>query len=345
MAHKTVKFALLSLLALISTTLLAQRKSISYKDAFLADKNTVVNLNIEYSTLQIVESYNDSITIISKVSILPTSVQDPFIDVIQKAQQSNEFDVNYTLKFEDDIQLNNKLISSCIVKVPMGTKLNIKSRHSEVEVKTVTGKITSNFEYVTFNADKLSDATPHTFEANFSKIIINSLENTLEISGTNLEIDLKQIKNIKSNTKFSTYKIEEIEKLEGQSYTDKFTVAKADSVEIKSEYTSCIINKLEQHFQAEMNYGALVLEYIAPTFETINIANTHVKTSLSVDRASAFSINADIRYCMLNHEEIPLKKITSPRGTLYSGEYGLSSRSNISIISSLGDVKIQLQDH
>lgn len=345
MTHKTVKFILLSLLILLTTTIFAQRKSISYTDGFPASKNVTVNLDIEYTTLEIVKSYSDSITIISEVSLMPTNVQHPFVGIIQKVQQSSNLDIHCVLKYEENIQVNNKLISSCVVKVPEGTQLNIKGKYSDVHIKTLTGKITSDFEYVTFNAENLNAATPHIFNANYSKIIVDSLENTLNINGTNLEIELKNIKEVNCKTKFSTFHINELEKLNSESYTDKFIITKADSIEIKSEYSSCSVNNLEQYFQGEMSYGTLLLKYISPRFTTINIASVYVNTQLNVDTASSFSVNADIRYCMLEHENIPLRRIVSPKGTLYSGEYGISSIGNISIISSFGDVNIHLLDN
>lgn len=323
----------------------AQHVDTVFHHIYTVGEMATLDLDFEHAEIILQNSESDSVIIETRVKLIPANYETPFAEIEEKTTQKDSLRIFSTVKVSEEIQPHNELKIISYISLPNTTKLTLKTRYSQTFLQGTTGLINANLDYSSFTAGPMPADTNHIFKAKYSEITFNELNNTLSIEGLSTKLNAKHIKKLVSNTQFSEYNIAQINTLLATSYTDKVKIQKADSVHIKGEYSSCIIDQLSQFLQAEMSYGALAVNNISSDFQTVNIANSYVNTKLTFSTESHFSINTDMRYCKLVQDKIELSKITSPTGDLQKGIWGklTLSEANVSIISSFGDVHLDFK--
>ena len=330
-------FTLLSLLAF------AQRQDTIIHDYYKAKQGITLNLDFQHTNLTILPSANDSIAIHTRIRVIPTNPKAPFAGITYET--NGKSNVYATITLGEDIQPRNELEASCEIHLPQHVHLKLKSRYGIVNIKAASGLLKANLSYTNLTLDTLSQGLPHHITADYSTLILNDSVDILEFTGENTNLKAKYINHLKTETHFSFFNITKVNSLKSESYTDKLILGSVDSLIINSKKSLCLINELKVFFQGEMNEGSLTIKDIKPGFEALNMSNTRVNSQLYFDSKCHFSLNADMRYCLLKQEHLTLQEIDSPNSTLYSGSYGKSeaTSSNLSIISAYGDVSIHLK--
>jgi len=335
----TIIFSVITILAF------SQKQESITHDYFKTETGSTLRINLQHTALTIVPSNNDSIAIHTHIRVYPTNPEAPFAGISVENTQQDSLHVSSSIIIGEEIQPNNALESRCEIHLPKGANLKIESHYGIIDINAVVNDMESTIAYTTLKIGTQSSFNTLAVTANYSTLSIDELDNTLEVDGKNIHINADRIKNIESKTEFSVFNINSAKRIKSESYTDKIVLGQVDSMFIESKKTLCHIGNLNLFFQGEMEDGTLFFNEVSPSFEAINIANSHVKSTLNFNKDAHFLVNADMRYCLLKQEQLNLQKVVSPNSTLYRGSYGSaqSKTSNLSIISAFEDVTIHIK--
>ena len=360
------KTSITILFCLMSLVTFAQKNDTTFVCQFSVYEDATLELDFQYTDLNIVSADNDSLKIETHINVTRTNTSTAFGDVeLYSTQSYDSLSVKAGVVFGNDFINYNEFKSTCTIAVPKEINLKINSRFGIVNINTAVGAVSANIDYVNFNSVSLSDAHSHKFVANYSTIDIENCNSEFTLKGTNNNFSCGTVDKLIADTKFSFVHVYNCKELNAKSYTDRFLLANSDSVHINSEKSTFVVH-VNGFIQSEMLHGRLCLQNIKPSFNTINIANQYTKTSLNFDPECEFLINADMRYCQLKSEvntfkyndsisitemkslskivpateTMTLNEIISPNGAQYSGYYGDNTdpSSKVSIVSSNSDV-------
>lgn len=339
MTRKKVTF-IIYLLALSFIHVAYGKKTPTYSHVFTATPETILELNIDHSQVFITESNSDTISLNFFIN---TNAQED--EIQHDVHTENEY-IYASLSYSENSIPDELTNSTCYITVPRGTNLKLNHRYSTVDLNASISSLETNLIYTKLTIESLPIYNISHIKADYSYITFTDALGTINIMGTNINLKGESASTIISDTKFSTFSINNIKTLKSKSYTDKMILNKVDSMTIIGEYSSCQIENIHQFLQSELSYGTLKVDHIASHFSEINIASSYVNASLTFDRNSSFIINADMRYCELLSKNLTIKKATAPKGQLYHDNIGQSSESSstVAIISEFGDVNIQLQE-
>ncbi|MDA3852871.1 MAG: hypothetical protein PF444_01305 [Bacteroidales bacterium] len=342
MSHSTLRIKLSIVFSMIALMAFSQRQDTVLHNYYKVGKEATLNIDFQHTELSIIPSENDSIAIHTRIRVIPSNPHAPYAGIILKTEQKNTNDVSTSIRIGEAIEPHNNLESSCEIHVPKGVHLKLNSHYGIIHLNAPLGNIKALLAYSNLTADTLTTSDSINFTADYSSIIFGDMKGKISIEGKNINFKAKNINKLTTKTEFSVFNITSAETVKSQSYTDKFILGDINSMHINSKKSLCLINNLHQFFQGEMKNGLLTLNEISQGFEAINISNTHVTTQLNFSTNCYFSINADMRYCLLKQEQLTLQETVSPNSVLYSGNYGNSTHkiSKLSIISAYGDVTI-----
>lgn len=342
MSHPTLRIKLSIVFSMIALMAFSQRQDTVLHNYYKLGKEATLNIDFEHTELSIIPSENDSIAIHTRIRVIPSNPNAPYAGIILKTKQENTNDIYTSIRIGEDIEPHNKLESSCEIHVPKGVHLKLNSHYGIIHLNAPLGNIKATLAYSNFTADTLTTSDSISFTADYSSITLGDMKSKISIEGKNINFTADTINKLKTKTEFSVFNIASAKTVKAQSYTDKFILGEVNSMHINSKKSICLINSLHQFFQGEMKNGLLTLNEINKEFEAINISNSHVATQLNFSTNCFFSINADMRYCLLKQEQLTLQETVAPNSILYNGNYGNSTHkiSNLSIISAYGDVSI-----
>lgn len=336
-----------ALVALFLSTFagIAQKQDTTFQSAYYVSDDATIHINISHADLMINPSMDDSIRIHSNTSLIPNNIQAPFNGITTFANQKDSKNIEFELLISSEIQPHNQLEAFCQISLPENTNIKINGRYTQIDLSNPFGKLDFDIEYCTLRAVAINPNNEHYIIASYSDLFIEYIKNKLNIEGLNVKLESSEIHHLKSDLKFSTVKSNKLDHLEAISYSDKYLINEADSIAIKGEYSSLLIDELQSFFQSDLSYGALIIKALNPSFSEINIAHKYVSSKITYAPSASFSINADMRYCELISPNIKYKTIVSPSSTLYQGAYGKTSTQSpsLSIISSFGDITLESQ--
>lgn len=323
----------------------AQRQDSVLHQYYKVGQEATLNLDFQHTNLSILPSENDSISIRTHIRVIASNPNAPYAGISIKSSQSDSSHVNAAIAIGEEIQPHNDFQASCEIHIPKHVDLKIKSRYGIININALLGKMNADLVYTNLAIDTLSSGNTHKIIADYSTIIIKQSDDELNIRGTNTNVKANYIKDLITDTKFSVFDVKAVQSVKAESYTDKFILGTVDSMHITSKKSLFLVNEINHFFQGEMQRGSLTLNAINADFDAINISSTYVTSQLTFSRDCQFSINADMRYCLLKQEHLSLQEIASPNSVLYSGNYNKTNNklSPISIISTYGDVSIFLK--
>lgn len=341
----TLLVLVMMLLIQASHSLLAQRQDSSYHCSYYLEQGAELKIDISHAELIISPSADDSIRIYNSVSLIPNNVDAPFNGITSSVKQLSDTKVWVNLLISSEIQPHNQLKAFCQISLPQSANIKLNGRYAQIDLASPFGEMQANTEYCTLRAVSLNEEKKHQIKGSYTELYIDNINSALTLEGTNIKLESQYIEYLSSNLKFSNIKAEIVKRFDAISYSDKYIINAIDSAAIKGEYSSLLLGKVNAFFQSDLSYGALIIKTINTSFHEINLAHQYVSTQINYPAATAFSINADMRYCKLISPAIKYKEIASPSGTLYKGNYGNQdlALSKFSIISSFGDVTLTKQ--
>ena len=342
MSSSTLRIKLSIVFAMIALMAFSQRQDTILHNYYKVEKEATLNIDFQHTELSIIPSENDSIAIHTRIRVIPSNPNAPYAGIILETRQKNTSKIFTSIKIGEEIEPHNKLESSCEIHIPQGVHLKINSHYGIIHLNAPLGNIKATLAYSNLTADTLTTSDSISFTADYSSITFGDMKSKISIEGKNVNFKADHINSLETKTEFSVFNITKANTVKAESYTDKFILGDINSMQINSRKSICLINHLHQFFQGEMKNGLLTLNEISPEFEAINISNSHVTTELNFSTKAFFSINADMRYCLLKQEQLTLQETVAPNSILYSGNYGNSTHkiSKLSIISAYGDVSI-----
>lgn len=340
----TLRIQLTLILSLVALLAFTQRRDSVLHHYYKVEKEATLHIDFHHTNLNILPSENDSIAIHTRIRVIPSNPNAPYAGISVSSSQLSSSKVSTSIGIGEEIEPHNELEASCEIHVPQGVHLKLNSRYGIITLHAPIGQLEANITYSNLTVDTLLKKRTH-ISSDYSTIILKEVTNQLLVDGKNNNLKAKYIKELESNTEFSVFTISEAKSVNAHSYTDKFILGGIDTMLINSQKSLCHIGTLHSFFQGEMENGSLIMNEISPKFKAINISTSHVTSQLHFNANCHFSINADMRYCLLKQEQLNLQEIVSPTSVLYNGNYGHSDNkpSQLSIISAYEDVSIQIK--
>lgn len=193
-----------------------------------------------------------------------------FSDVVETIIPSNNVAINYT------------------VYIPSYVNLRIENKFGNVFIDDFNGNLGLVLSNGALKANNLTGNT--SLQLNSADAIVNKV-----ISGSvNLrysDIELREIKKLELDTKFSNITIAKAENLKITSRRDKYQIGEVNTLSGKGDFTKMNISYLRKEMSFSNKYYSIKVEDINPEFNIINLTSELTDIDLRFSKTSAYNLD------------------------------------------------------
>ena len=294
----------------------------SYIKSFPAVKETRLEVNNKYGTVQITSWNKDSVSVRAEIKAFATSdekLNKMFQGVSVKITESKpviiaKTDFAQNMLFENFKGMTGKIISydsrveiNYYINIPEYLDLKIENKYGDVYMESNKGVFSVNVTNGSFKADALGKGS--SLSLAFSDAVITSVASG-KLDASFSEITITTTEDLSINSISSKYKIAKAGVIQLESRRDDFTINTIESLRGNSYFTDYEIDSLSNTINLTARYGNLNIDNIEKNFESININSGYSDISLGFDPASSYSI--DIRtlnsYLLLPSRNVKAEK-------------------------------------
>ncbi len=287
------------------TELFSVEKTKKYHETWPASEVKTLEVSNRFGEINVVNSNNNKVTIDVVVTVkantenraenilneISVEIDKPGRVVMAKTQIGNNF--NSKSSFSIDYTIN----------IPPDKNLRIDNKYGNTFINKLHANGNFNIKYGNFNANELT-ASPD------SKISISlgygnsrvEIANTLYADIMYSDMTLGLIKELKLESKYSKFDIEDAYSLDLYSKYDKFRIEKANMVVASSKYSNLRIGELKKSIKVDNGYGGIKIDKVAADFESISITNSYGQISLGLND-TGYDVDAMCEYCGISYPE------------------------------------------
>lgn len=232
------------------------------------------------------------------------------------------------------------------IYLPAYASVKIENKYGDIFISEHNGPIDlflSNGDLKSNTLNGKSNITLQFANANI-KFIKNGILDITYYS----ELELEEADNLKVKSRSSRLNIDKINKLEINSYRDKYFLESANIIEAKNSFTYLEIKNLNKNIEMTANYGELVIKNIHNSVEYINLEiestdiNINKKSSQAFFLELVYNEKAEIYFSEKLKNKETLKMDEEKRLAKTSGLLGKSDTKAINIKATIlsGEIKI-----
>jgi len=322
MSYKKYLAVILLLLPLSKIAAQNNTETRSYIKSFPTDKETSLEVNNKYGTVQITSWNKDSVLIRAEIKAYATSdekLNKMFQGVSVKVTESKpviiaKTDFAQNMLFENFKGMTGKIISydsrveiNYYINIPEYLDLKIDNKYGDVYMESNKGVFSVTVTNGSFKADALGKGS--SLNLAFSDAVITSVASG-KIEASFSEITISQTEDMSISSISSKYKIDNVGLLRLESRRDDFTIESIESLEGNSYFTDYEIDSLKKNINLTTRYGNLNIGNIEDGFGSLNLNTGYSDISLGFDPVSAYRI--DIRtlnsYLLLPSKNVKAEK-------------------------------------
>jgi hypothetical protein len=279
----------------------------SYIKTLPVNRETSLDINNKYGTIEITNWDKDSVYIRAEVKVFATNhsrlrklfdgVNINITDTKYLVRAQTDFNQNISMLFESFKGMTRKLIPyesrieiNYFINIPEYINLNIDNKYGSVYMENNTGNFSISISNGSFKANSIGNGSSITLafcDAKINSIISGKIDASfsetfiidageISIKGISSKFDIKKIKKIQVESRRDKFYIDNIEILKGNSY-----------------FTDFKINTLIKELDIETRYGNVNIYQIDKDFEAVNINSNYSDLSLVFEQGSSY--NLDIR--------------------------------------------------
>jgi hypothetical protein len=277
-------------------------ESRSFIRSFPATKESILEVNNKYGTIEIITWQKDSVFIRAEIKASASNksklnrmfdaisikisgtgnlllAQTVFNQSIYAFLENFKGMTNKVIKYESQIEINY------YINVPEYMNLRIENRYGDVFMEKNSG----NFELTMSNGSLKADVPGRKCSLNlsFCDATITSLLSA-NINASFSDITISDIKRVKIKTISSKYRINKAGEIEIESRRDDLLIDNLGNLEGNSYFTDFKVGSLTGSLNLVSRYGNLNFENISSQFESVNINSGFSDVSLEFDPDASY---------------------------------------------------------
>jgi hypothetical protein len=365
---KTLKYKILTLAALMLATMAANAGMIEKKrmvrKSFAVNKNTSVELNSKYGTINVSNWDKDSVAF--RIEIIGKSNSEGFsqemIEDTEVRFSANDAFIVMNTEFKDEgaqlVTTLNKVTKSLgggsksevlvniNVMIPEWCSIDVEHKFGDVIMSSRSSKVIVNTSYCDVKMGELTGYTD--LNVKFGDLNIQTVKR-LNLDCEYADVVIFKAENADIDSKGSKLNIHEIGKLRARTKRDDFTIYKAGSVNADGSYSDVVITDLSGSINFNGKFGDITVHNVEATFTQITMNCERSNANLSFDSSCNFSLDLNLEMGDLTYPmgmiKVTEKSEEDGDRTKYYGYVGSNSKptSKMEIFGKETDVNITLK--
>ena len=214
-----------------------------------------------------------------------TVIEDKF----RSNSGNNGFEINYTVQMPSDLDLELKNRYGHAFLDELSGHVQLEVRYGKLTVNKLTrGKVKP------LNTVSLAYATGSSIgECNWLKANIKYSS-----------LDIEKAKAFVGYTSYMKLKIEEASSVVIEGKYDGYRFGKLSNLVINSSYSDISVDELGKKLEADTKYTSCKIEYMPPTFESVNIESSYGSGyKIGLDEKASYELDAESSYSKINYHD------------------------------------------
>lgn len=303
----------------------------NFMKTFPVGKESVLEVNNKYGTIQITSWDKDSAYIRAEIKASAqnqSKLNKMFDGISVKITRAGNlliaqtvFTQNINTLFESFKGMTSKVINydsqveiNYYMNIPEYLNLRIENRYGDVYIENNTGDFDLSLSNGSFKAD--SPGRESTLKLSFCDATITSFRSG-SIDASFSEITVSDVDKLSVKSISSKFRINKAGAINLESRRDDFFIDIIDSMEGTSYFTNFEIGSLTKVINLISRYGNLDIDNIGNRFESVNINSGYSEISLDLDPDA--SCNIEIR-TLNTYLALPSGNIKTEKRTLDEGK-------------------------
>ncbi len=280
----------------------------TYRETMPVTRETTLEVDNKYGTIQITSWNKDSVEIRAEVEAFSSDLdrlrrmfQGIDVNISSTSyliRAYTSFTQNISMLFESFKGLTSKIIPyesriqvNYYINAPEYIDMRITNKYGDVYMENNTANLTLNLSNGSFKANVLNEVNG--FDLIFCDATVNKLvKGRLNTSFSEVEID--ESVDLSITAVSSKFNLEKTGTLNTESRRDKFFIGTVNSLRGNSYFSDFRIEEVQKEINMVTKYGDLDAEFITKGVEMVTLNSNYTDISLAFDKS--LSYNLDIRY-------------------------------------------------
>jgi len=241
-----------------------------------------------------------------------------FEDRFKSNSGNNEFDINYAVQIPKslDLELRNKYGHAFLDEL---------SGHAQIDIKY--GKLTVN--KLSRGQVKPLNTVSLAYASGSSIGECSWLKANIKYSS----LDIEKAKAFVGYTSYMKLSIDEASSVVIEGKYDGYRFGKLSNLVVNCSYSNIEVDELSKKLEADTKYGSCKIEYLPPTFESVNIEGGYTGFKIGLDEKASYELDAETSYGRISFHENggKLSRIQESNKTAVYGRVGTDENPSASV--------------
>ncbi len=218
-----------------------------------------------------------------------------FEDRFRSNNGNNEFEINYAVQIPKDLdlELRNKYGHAFLDEL---------SGHAQIEIRY--GKLTVN--KLTRGQVKPLNTVTLAYASGSNIGECNWLKANIKYSS----LDIEKAKAFVGYTSYMKLSIEEASSVVIEGKYDGYKFGKLSNLVVKSSYSDIEADELSKKLEADTRYSKCEIEYMPPTFESVNVEAKYGGYKIGLDEKASYELDGETSYAKITYHDNSGSKVS-----------------------------------
>jgi hypothetical protein len=282
---------------------------------YTVNKNSRFSIENKYGDIDMRDWNENKIKIEARIIIRDVSKQKVdklFNEVTIEISQTDdlvEVKTNYSREFFDlvgkDFQNNKKFEVKYLIMLPADLKVDAKNKYGDMFVSKLTSASTLRIDYGTLKINQLlapDNNNMAEIDLSYSKGTIENAE-WLSVISKYSKLVIENSKALVVVSRYSKLSVENGSSLVSDSKYDTYEIGKISNFVTESQYSNIKIDELYNKVALDTKYTDVRVDYLAASFETIDIDNSYGSIRLGIDPSASYSLSGNAKYAKITYPD------------------------------------------
>ena len=211
-----------------------------------------------------------------------------FEDKFRSNNGNNEFEINYSVQIPKDLdlELTNKYGHAFLDEL---------SGHAQLEIKY--GKLTVN--KLTRGQVKPLNTVSLAYASGSNIGECSWLKANIKYSS----LDIERAKAFVGYTSYMKLSINEASSVVIEGKYDDYNFGKLSNLVVNSSYSNISADELSKKLEADTRYTNCKIEYMPPTFESVNVESSYGGYKIGLDEKASYDLDGEASYAKISYHE------------------------------------------
>ncbi len=250
-----------------------------------------VVIEVRYSNVEKAQKMLDGISVKFTTDGNAVKVETVFDDRFNRSStggNDNDFEINYSVLMPKEIDL----------------ELSLKYGHAFID--EISGHAQLDLKYGKLSVNKLSRG--NTKPLNTLSLAYASGSEITECSWLKADIkysslDIEKAKAFVGYTSYMKLDIEEASSVVIEGKYDNYKFGKLSNLVVNTSYSDIEADELSKKLEADTRYTNCKIEYMPPTFESINVESSYGGYRIGLDEKASFDLDGEASYGKISYHE------------------------------------------